>query len=94
MSAATLTPPARVFRAGDLVRVSPAEIVVGDLVARRDNGDGTWTVQEVLKTSDGEHDPKWHCCKREILVATEPDEDGFFGQPDVLLMQIVNRELL
>lgn len=93
MSPATLAVPARVYRTADLVPVSPAKVVEGDLVAMHDNGDGTWTVRPVIARRDGEHDPKWRCRKHEILVDAGPDEDGFFGQPDVLPMLIVSREL-
>ncbi|MEU1761193.1 hypothetical protein [Micromonospora sp. NPDC005652] len=79
-------------RSEDLVATSPADVVVGDLVAWREISDGVWHVRPVIERRDGEHDPKWGCRKHEILVAAGPDEDSFYGQPEKLPLLVVAKE--
>ncbi|TDB98708.1 hypothetical protein E1091_07475 [Micromonospora fluostatini] len=83
------TRPAR-----DLVPVSPGAVVIGDLVAWRHLPGEGWEVRAVTAVGDGQHDPRWNCSRRDILVSTDPAQpEGFHGQPDTLPVQIVRREL-
>lgn len=83
--------PLTVARAADLQPVSPADVRVGDLVARREISEGLWAVQSVISHREGDHDPLWRCRRYEILVESDQDEDGFFGQPEKLPLWIVKR---
>ncbi|WP_431881679.1 hypothetical protein [Micromonospora chalcea] len=76
-------------RSEDLVPTSPADVVVGDLVAWREISEGIWHVRPVIERRDGEHDPMWGCAKHVILVAAGPDEDGSYGQPETVPLPIV-----